>query len=85
MQQHLLQKHENDILVHDAHDPDPTLHTMLARMTVPSFPVAMGVIRLVEGSTFNDRVDDQIAEVKAISQFRTMDELLASGETWEVN
>ncbi|NNC96075.1 MAG: 2-oxoacid:ferredoxin oxidoreductase subunit beta [Chitinophagales bacterium] len=75
---------EEDLLVHDAHETDPTLHTMLARMTVPEFPVAIGVIRQVKGSTFNDRVDDQIAQSKAISSFKTMDDVLRGGVTWEV-
>ena len=41
---------EEDILVHDAKEKDPTLHTMLARMQPPEFPVALGVIRATKES-----------------------------------
>ena len=76
---------EDDILVHDAHEQDSTLHSMLAKMTGPDFPMAMGVIRAVEASTFNDRIVDQIDEVEKTSSFKNMNDLLASGDTWEVN
>lgn len=75
---------EDDILVHDAHDPDPTLHAMLARMDTPDFPVAMGVIRAVQTPTFDQGVYDQIEEVKQSAPFKTVDELLHHGDTWEV-
>lgn len=75
---------EADLLVHDAHSEDPSLHWMLVHMKAPDFPVALGVIRDVEGVTYNDALEKQIAEVKAVSPIRCVDDLLNSGETWEV-
>ena len=40
---------EKDILVHDAHEPNPGIHYMLANMKYPEYPVALGVLRAVPG------------------------------------
>ena len=45
----------DDILVHDAHEKDNTLHTMLAMMS-GEMPIALGVIRDVEGPTYDTAV-----------------------------
>ena len=75
----------DDILVHDAHTQDTALHMQLAAMKYPDYPVAVGVIRSVEDATVYDReVARQVEEVKAKSPIRCMDDLLRSGETWEV-
>ncbi|MDR2414317.1 MAG: 2-oxoacid:ferredoxin oxidoreductase subunit beta [Odoribacteraceae bacterium] len=74
----------NDILVHDAHSENPSMHWMLVHMKAPDFPVALGVIRDVEGHTYNDALEAQITAVKATSPIRSVDDLLNSGETWEV-
>ena len=75
---------EDDILVHDAHNPDPGLHTMLAEMKYPDFPVALGVIRAVSDLTYDDCVTDQFEKVKASSPIQSVDGLLHSGATWNV-
>jgi len=75
---------EKDILVHDAKEEDPTLHTMLARMRPPEFPVALGIIRKVSRPTFNSGMLAQLECEKQNAKFKTVDELLKSGETWEV-
>lgn len=73
----------NDILVHDAHCEDTTLHTMLAKMKYPEFPVAVGIIRQVDRPTYNDEVERQIKENK--KENYTADSLFTSGETWTVS
>lgn len=76
---------ENDVLTHDAHCEDTTLHGMLAAMRYPDYPVALGVIRDVdEPCIYDAAVEAQVEEVKTTSNIHTMDELLHSGETWEV-
>ena len=75
---------EHDILTHDAHCKDAGLHMMLADMKGPDFPVALGVIRDVEGVTYDDGVAKQLDTVKAQSKVTCVDELLRSGSTWEV-
>ncbi|MBN4061845.1 MAG: 2-oxoacid:ferredoxin oxidoreductase subunit beta [Flavobacteriales bacterium] len=76
---------ENDILVHDAHEPDPTLHNMLVRMMLPEFPVALGIIRQVEGLTYGDMMEKQAEGAKSSAKINSMDELISSGNTWVVD
>ena len=76
---------EKDILVHDAKSDDKLpIHTMLANMKYPDFPVALGVIRDVEDSTYDENVHNQVADVKAKAKISNIDQLLRSGATWEV-
>ena len=75
---------EKNILVHDAKEQDPTLHAMLARMRPPEFPAALGIIRAVRRSTFDEGLLNQLEHEKENAKFKTVDELLNSGETWEV-
>jgi len=75
---------EADILVHDAHSVNPSIHWMLVHMKAPEFPVAFGVIRDVEGITYNDALEAQIVDVKAKSNIHSVEDLLNSGDIWEV-
>ncbi|MBO5985038.1 MAG: 2-oxoacid:ferredoxin oxidoreductase subunit beta, partial [Rikenellaceae bacterium] len=76
---------EEDVLTNDAHSQDTTLHTMLAAMKWPEYPVAVGVIREVEDeNVYDQKVQEQVEAVKASSKISCMDELLRSGETWEI-
>ncbi len=75
---------ENDLLVHDPTTEDAAVHTMLATMMPPEFPVALGVIRSVPVETFDQAMMDSIAREQANSTIKTMDDLLNSGQTWTV-
>lgn len=75
---------ERDILVHNAHEHNPGLHMMLVNMKAPEMPVALGVIRAVRDHTYDDQMRDQQIEVRMRSKIHTVDQLLHSGETWEV-
>lgn len=75
---------ENDLLVHNATENNPGIHTMLANMRYPNYPVALGVIRNVSAPTYDMAVEEQIKKVKAGSPIKNMDDLLRSGNTWEV-
>ena len=75
---------EADILVHDAHCEDNTLHNMLISMSAPEFPVAFGVIRQVEATSFDSNIWKQIEDVKENAKFNSVDELMNSGVTWEI-
>ena len=75
---------ETDILIHNAAEEDPTLHTMLARMRPPAFPAALGVIRKVERHTYDEGVIAQIKKEQQDAKFNTVDELLNAGDTWEI-
>jgi len=72
---------EADILVHNAEDQDPTLHQMLVRL---EYPMVTGIIRRYTDVTFEEREDALTEEVKSKSMFSKVDDLLFSGETYEV-
>ena len=76
---------KDDILVHDPTIEDPTLHLMLSRMSHPDYPVALGVIRSVKGSVYEDKLTAQIEHEKKTNSIKCMDDLLNSGSTWEIN
>lgn len=72
---------EEDIFVHDAKCEDSTLHHMLVKM---QYPLATGIIRSYEEPTFEEREDQLTKQVKANSEFRKVDDLFFSGETYDV-
>ena len=74
----------DDVLVHDAHEKDNTLHMMLAMMGGEDMPVALGVIRDVDAPTYDEAVHQQIEEVRAKNPIRSLHDYLMSGEIWEV-
>ena len=74
----------NDLLVHDAHQQDNTLHLKLAMMEGPDFPIALGVIRDVPAPTYDEAVHAQIAEVSAKKKYHNFAELLETNDIWEV-
>lgn len=75
----------DDILVHDAESLDPTLHLALINLSLPEFPIAMGVIRSVKAPVYDQAMAAQIEEVQAKRKITCVDDLLRSGNTWEVN
>ncbi len=75
---------ESDLLVHDQYEQDPGIHLMLAKMTTPLYPVALGVIRSAMFPTYDDMVEEQITRAKKESNIKSVDDLLNSGDTWEI-
>lgn len=73
----------DDVLVHDAHTEDPTLHTMLAMME-GDLPIALGVIRDVDAPTYDEAIEAQIAEVRDKKAQRTLRDILLADAYWEV-
>jgi 2-oxoglutarate ferredoxin oxidoreductase subunit beta len=74
----------DDILTHDAKMTNPFIHSMLIEMSYPTHPIAFGVIRAVENSTYETKLENQIADVKSNSKIQTVEDLLNSGDTWTV-
>jgi 2-oxoglutarate ferredoxin oxidoreductase subunit beta len=74
----------NDILVHDKYAQDPGIHLMLAKMELPEFPIAIGVIRSAKSSTYDDLVEEQIAAAQQTSKIKCVDDLLNSGDIFEI-
>ena len=74
---------EDDLIVHDAQDPDDTNHYRLVRMELPEFPVAMGVIRAIKSSVYESDLFDQVQHAKKETKIKNMDDLLRSGNVFE--
>jgi 2-oxoglutarate/2-oxoacid ferredoxin oxidoreductase subunit beta len=72
---------ESDILVHDAKNEDVTLQLMLIRL---EYPVVMGVIREIDAETLEETELEVENKMKSKSHFSTVNDLLFSGETYEV-
>lgn len=73
-----------DILVHHPEEDNLGLQVDLINMALPEFPVAMGVIRSVEAPVYDKEMKKQIEEIQKKRKITCMDELLQSGNTWEV-
>jgi 2-oxoglutarate ferredoxin oxidoreductase subunit beta len=76
---------EKDILVHDAHNPDDTRAYMLSRMTLPEYPVAMGIIRAWQSSVYEDMLYKQIQEARNKSKIKCVDDLLTNGNVFKID
>ena len=75
----------DDVLVHDAHTQDDILHRQLALMDGHSLPLALGVIRDVEGPSYEADVEAQVKEVKEKKGFGSLrDMIVKTAETWTV-
>lgn len=75
----------DDVLVHDAHTPDDMLHRQLALMDGHSLPLALGVIRDVEGPSYETDVEAQVREVREKKGFTSLrDMIMKTAETWTV-
>ncbi len=74
---------EKDVLVHDAHEPNPGIHYRLAGMHLPEYPVALGVIRSIRDHTYDEAMRDQHVRIQEASKIKSVDELLHSGATWK--
>jgi 2-oxoglutarate ferredoxin oxidoreductase subunit beta len=73
---------KEDILVHNAHSHDDTRHYMLSRMTLPDYPVAMGVIREWKTGVYENMLYKQMKESKKKTKIHSVDDLLKSGNTF---
>ncbi len=74
---------EGDLLVHDEQGPIGYA-AMLAEMQPPDWPMPVGVIRRIEAPAFDAAVRKQIDEVTADRGAGRLEDLIYSGNTWEV-
>ncbi len=74
----------DQILTHNATNPNPGIHMMLANMAYPEHPVAIGVIRNVKGLTYDKNVKAQILSTQRDASIGRVDDLLRSGEVYRV-
>ncbi|MGB0596832.1 MAG: 2-oxoacid:ferredoxin oxidoreductase subunit beta [Rubripirellula sp.] len=76
----------DDLLIHDEKDSNPSIHMMLSRMSYPHMPEPIGVLRAVDNvATYDDQINQQVADATAQKGVGDLDALFTSGDTWEVS
>ncbi|MFO7659197.1 MAG: 2-oxoacid:ferredoxin oxidoreductase subunit beta [Bacteroidales bacterium] len=73
-----------DILVHNAHNADDVRAYMLSRMTLPDYPVAMGIIRSWQSDVYESILYNQIREARKNGSPKNVDQLMRSGNTFKL-
>lgn len=71
-------------LVHDATEEETQMHIALTKMQLPDYPVAMGIIRNTESTSFDETLHKIIDDSRRNSPYKNLEELFHSGNTWEV-
>ncbi len=74
---------ESDLLRHDERG-DVGAHYLVSRMTLPEFPVPLGVLRAVDKPVYERQVIQQGTDAAARLGRGTLADLLASDESWTV-
>ena len=74
---------EEKIFVHDP--SDDCLAQILANLNGENGPIPIGVIKAVEAPTYDKSFHDQMNDVKSKKPVGNINDLLFSGNTWEVN
>jgi 2-oxoglutarate ferredoxin oxidoreductase subunit beta len=72
-------------LVHDAHDPNPSLAFSLAHIAArPSEPTPIGVFRDIERPVYGEAGAAELSQARESAGTEELDALLRSGDTWTV-
>lgn len=75
---------EQDVVVHDAREPDETTLFALTRWELPERPLPVGVLRAVDRPVYTDLIRDQVDRARTDRGEGTLDELFFSADTWTV-
>ena len=80
---------EDALIVHDAHNPDPTMAFAISRLTDSGYlnQSPIGIFRQVERATYDDQARSQIATAQETAPGEPADRLAAlvnGGDTWTV-
>ncbi|SEU39497.1 2-oxoacid:ferredoxin oxidoreductase subunit beta [Nonomuraea wenchangensis] len=77
---------EDQILVHDVHNPDPSLAFALSRLDEPAFEhVPIGIFRSVDRPSYETLMAEQLDEAAERQGPGDLGELLLGGDTWRIN
>jgi 2-oxoglutarate/2-oxoacid ferredoxin oxidoreductase subunit beta len=80
---------EADILVHDAHHPDPSTAFAISRLTDSGYlnQSPIGIFRQVERATYDDQARAQITTARGGTQDdqqARLTSLIGGGDTWTI-
>jgi len=73
------------VLVHNVEAHSPALAELLAALEPPEFPMAFGIFRQVTQPTYNDLLMEQVQQAVARRGRGSIEALLNSGTTWQVD
>ncbi|GAA1013544.1 2-oxoglutarate ferredoxin oxidoreductase subunit beta [Acrocarpospora pleiomorpha] len=77
---------EEEILVHDAHHPDPSLAFALSRLDEPAFAhVPIGIFRSVDRPSYDELMSNQLEAATAQKGRGSLTDLLHGGDTWRIS
>ena len=77
---------EDALLVHDAHEPNPSQAFALAHLAArPSEPTPIGVFRAVERPVYGEAMARELEAAREGLGAQELNELLRSGDTWTVS
>ncbi|WP_420855903.1 2-oxoacid:ferredoxin oxidoreductase subunit beta [Thermoactinospora rubra] len=77
---------EDRILVHDAHNPDPSVAFALSRLDEPAFEhVPIGIFRQVDRPSYDSLMQGQLDEAVAQQGRGDLGALLHAGDTWRID
>jgi 2-oxoglutarate ferredoxin oxidoreductase subunit beta len=75
----------DDLLIHNESDPNPSIQMMLARMSYPTMPEPIGVLRAVSDiPTYDDQINQQVETAKQNKGTGDLNRLFNGGDTWTV-
>ncbi|MFQ5527388.1 MAG: 2-oxoacid:ferredoxin oxidoreductase subunit beta [Thermoanaerobaculia bacterium] len=75
---------ESDCLAWDERLDNPGMAFLLAQLSPPDFPTPLGVLRAVERPTYEQQIVGQIQHEMEAKGEGKLEDLIYSGETWEV-
>jgi 2-oxoglutarate ferredoxin oxidoreductase subunit beta len=76
---------ESELVVHDAHRPDPSLAFGLAHLAErPTGPTPVGIFRDIERPTYGEILGRELEEARDQVTDADLDALLHAGGTWDV-
>lgn len=76
---------ESDLVIHDAHNADPSFAFALSRLSSSELDhVPIGIFRSVERPGYGTLVNNQVSEIIAAQGAGDLETLLTSGDTWTV-
>ncbi|PAY19620.1 2-oxoacid:ferredoxin oxidoreductase subunit beta [Rhodopirellula sp. SM50] len=77
---------DDDLLIHDEKDPNPSIQMMLARMRYPEMPEPIGILRDVDNvSTYDEQINAQVDLAKKTRGEGDLEKLFHAGDTWVVD
>ncbi|MDA0646765.1 2-oxoacid:ferredoxin oxidoreductase subunit beta, partial [Nonomuraea ferruginea] len=76
---------EDRVLVHDAHNPDPSVAFALSRLDEPAFDhVPIGIFRSVDRPAYDTLMTSQLDEAVTQKGQGDLADLLMGGDTWRI-